>query len=412
MTSAVEQFVYDPFAPEVMRDPMPFYAVLRERYPVYYVEKYDTFFLSRFEDSWEFLSLTDNEFVSNEGTVFAPSDVAHRNAGPLQDAPTTPLGSHLRYGSPTYETVRQAHGKPLRPSSVARLEEFVRGVVRERLELLTPGEFDLTQEFGGIVAASTICNLFHIPLERAGDLLDTVNAFTRTDFDEPGFARDEGTYRKLLGFIAPQVTQRRAEGPDGSWPLVDGMLALRLDGRELTDDEIAVNLLCVLAGGTETVPKLFAHGLMELWQRPDQLAAVRSDLSANCPSAVEEMIRYCGPAQWFARTCRKETRVAGQLVKPGQRVAYLPQSANRDPREFEAPEEFRWDRPIARTLAFGRGQHFCIGVHVARLELRIMLEEFLSRVADFQVDVANAQRRPSSFQWGYNRMPVAVTALA
>jgi cytochrome P450 len=409
VTQTVEDFVYDPFAPEVMRDPRPFYAVMRERYPVYYSAAYDTFFLSRFQDSWDFLSLSDNIFVTNEGSVFAPGDISHHNTGPLSDAPTTPLGSHLRYGSPVYDDVRQAHGRPLRPGSARKLEDFMRGVVSDRLDYLIPrGRFNLTHEFGGIVAASTICHLFHIPLDQAEDVLDTVNALSKTDNETPGFARKEDVHRKLVGFIAPQVTARRAEGPDGSWPMVDGMLAFRIDGRELTDTEIAVNLLCVLAGGTETVPKIISHGLMELWRHPDQLAAVRADLSTNSPIAIEEMIRYCGPAQWFGRTCRVETVVGGQVVKPGQRVVYLTQSANRDPREFDEPDEFRWNRTIPRTLAFGRGQHFCIGVHVARLELSILLEQFLSRVTEYEIDLPNAVRRPSSFQWGYNVMPVQI----
>ena len=277
-----DEFVYDPFAPEVMANPLPFYEVLREHHPVYYVEKYDTFFLSRFADAWDFLSFADNEFVSSEGSVFTPSDVAHRNEGALADPPTTPLGSHLRYGSPTYEIVRQGHGKPLRPGSVRKMEGVIRENVGQLLDALLPtGRFDLVHEFGGIVAASTVCRLLGIPTEHAADLLDTVNAMTRTDHDEPGFARDPAIYAKLRGFLVPEIQARRAAGADGSVPALDGMINLRIDGRELTDDEIAVNLLCIEAGGTETVPKVFAHGLMELWRHPEQLAAVRADPAAN-----------------------------------------------------------------------------------------------------------------------------------
>ena len=116
MTAA---FIYDPFSPEVMRDPLPFYEVLRDHHPVYYVERYDTFFLSRFQDVWDFLVVGDNAFPANEGTVFTPADLARRNDGPLQDGPLTPLGSHLRYGSPVYDEVRHAHGAPRRPATSA-----------------------------------------------------------------------------------------------------------------------------------------------------------------------------------------------------------------------------------------------------------------------------------------------------
>jgi cytochrome P450 len=411
MTQAVDAFRYDPFASEVMANPLPFYQVLRDQYPVYYAEQYDAFFLSRFADAWDFLTQSGNTFVANEGTVFHPDVLRARHTGTApSDPPTTPLASHLNYGSPVYEDVRQAHGRPMRPGAVRRLEPFIRSVVRQRLdELLPRGRFDLTQEFAGIVSASTICHLFHIPLEQAKDVLATINALTRTDNDTHGIEPAGDLHRRLVGFVIPQVSARRAAGADGDWPLVDGMLELRVDGRALSDEEIAGNLMCVFVGGTETLPKVVAHGLMELWRHPGQLAAVRRDPAANSAAAFEEMLRFCGPAQWFGRTCRTETTVAGQRVRPGQRVIYLTQSANRDPREFADPEEFSWNRPIPRTLAFGLGQHFCIGVHVARLEGRIMLEEFLGRVDGYEIDLDGAVRHPSSFQWGYNVMPVTIT---
>ncbi|QNG39466.1 cytochrome P450 [Geodermatophilaceae bacterium NBWT11] len=399
-----------------MRDPMPFYEVLREHHPVYYVEAYDTFFLSRFQDAWDFLDQTDNTFVTNEGSVFNRADLLRHNDGPTADEATSPfLPSHLRFGAPVYELVRQAHGKQLRPGSVRKLEPFIRGMVRSRLDELVPrGRFDLVHEFGGITAVSTICHLFHIPLERAGEVLDTINGVTATSADGQGFVDVPELQGKMVGFLQERVTERRAEGADGSWPLVDGMLEFRIDGRELTDLEIAVQLTCVLVGGSETLPKVVGHGLLELARHPDQLAEVRSDLAGNCAAAAEEMNRYCGPAQWFGRTARVETTVAGQVVRPGQRVVYLTQSANRDPREFDRPDDFVWNRSIPRTLAFGRGQHFCVGIHVARLEERILLEEFLTRVTDYEVDVDvdAAVRKPSSFQWGFSHLPVVVTGTA
>jgi cytochrome P450 len=131
-------------------------------------------------------------------------------------------------------------------------------------------------------------------------------------------------------------------------------------------------------------------------------------LKKNVPIAVNEMIRYCAPAQWFVRTAHKDTVVAGQPIKVGQRVLFLFGSAARDEREYANPNEFHWDRKIARELSFGFGQHYCIGVHVARLELRILVEEFLARVPSFHFDLATAVRRPSSFQWGWNTLPVIV----
>jgi len=409
----VTDFVYDPFSPEVMADPLPFYEVMREHFPVYYSPKYDAFFLSRFEDAWEFLSVTGDVFVASESTVMQPDVLLNHNDGqPVPDPPTEPFGFHVFYSEPIYNAVRQAHSRPFRPGAVAKLEGFVREQTRTRLdELLPRGQFDLVQEYGGIVSAATVCHMFHLPISSAKMLLETVNASARTDPEGGGFVETEEQIR-MHDLIETVAQDRRAEGADGSWPLIDGMLNLKIDGRRLTNSEISGNLGAVVAGGTETLPKIVGHGLMELWRRPDQLAEVRLGLPESAPVVFEEMTRFCGPAQWFGRTARVDTKLCGQKIRAGQRVIYLTQSAGRDEREFEHANEFRWNRPIPRSLAFGYGQHFCVGVHVARLEGRILVEEFLSRVAQYEIDLDGAERRPSSFQWGYSRIPVAIKRLA
>ena len=115
-----------------------------------------------------------------------------------------------------------------------------------------------------------------------------------------------------------------------------------------------------------------------------------------------------GWSRWFLRTVRKPATIAVVNLRPGQRVFALIQSANRDPRMFDDPDTFRWDREITRTLAFGHGPHFCIGVHLARLEGTIVIEEWLRRVPEYSIDEASAVRSASSFQWGWTSIPVEV----
>src|SRR3984885_10035985 len=116
-------------------------------------------------------------------------------------------------------------------------------------------------------------------------------------------------------------------------------------------------MLCVFIGGTETVPKVAAHGLWELLRHPDQLHAVRADPAANVPVAREEMIRYCAPAQWFARSARKPFTIHDTTTEPGQPIITLLASAKRYERHCEKPAEFPWARPFARAVAFGRRPH-------------------------------------------------------
>lgn len=401
-------FHYDPFSRTAMTDPLPLYAVLRDHHPVYYMAEYDTYAISRFEDVLRVLGDTTDTFQSTEGSLPAPDRLRVHFDRAMPLPPTDPMGLHTAHPASVHGPIRQAHGRPLRPRAVTRLADSIRELVDTRLdELLPRGRFDLVQDFAGIVAASVMCSMFRIPTSCAPEILATVNSATRTD--SPGGGVDFAVLTETIqGLIEPVVARRRAEGADGTFPLVDGLLAHRIDGRPLTDEEVARQLIGVLIGGTETLPKVFAHGLMELWRAPEQQEQVRADPVTRGHQAFEEMLRFCGPAQWFMRAVHQPTEVAGVAIRPGQRVQLLIQSANRDPREFDAPDTFRWDRPVPRTLAFGHGPHFCIGVHLARLEGRILLEQWLRRVPEYEVLEEHTVRPPSSFQWGWTEVPVRV----
>ena len=401
-------FSYDPFDPAVMADPLPYYRTLRDEHPVYYLQRWDTFALSRFDDIWGVLEVNDGTFVASEGTLPAAAVLANRNDGPVPDPPLHPLPFHANFDAPIYDSVRRCTSGQFRPRSVANLADRIRELANQRLDELLPlGSFDLTQDYGGIVAATVVCELVGLPADLASDVLASVNAGSLA---KPGAGVEVGNARPgFLEYLVPIVERRRAAGADGGLPIADNLIGYRLpDGSALSDVEAAVQMLGVFIGGTETVPKIVAHGLWELSRHPGQLAEVRSDLEANVPVAREEMIRFCAPAQWFARTLRKPLTIHGTTMNPGQRIITLLGSAARDEREYDAPDEFRWDRRIDRLLAFGRGQHFCLGVHLARLEIAIMVTEWLKRVPDFQIDADDAFRPPSSFQWGYNNVPVEV----
>ena len=407
MNSPVMQdFSYDPFDPAVMADPLPYYRVLRDEYPVYYIDKWDTYALSRFDDIWGVLEINDGTFVASEGTLPAATILGQRNDGPVPDPPLHPMPFHANFDAPIYDTVRRCTSGPVRPKSVSQRADRIRALANERLdELLPRGSFDLTQEYGGIVAASVVCELLGLPVDLAPEVLATVNAGSLA---QPGSGVEVANARPgYLSYLVPLVEERRANPGDST--IVDNLIGYRLpDGSALSDVEAATQLLGIFIGGTETVPKIVAHGLWELGRRPDQMAAVRADLDANVPVAREEMIRYCAPAQWFARTVRKPFTIRGTTIEAGQRIITLLASANRDEREYADPDAFVWNRPIERLLAFGRGQHFCLGVHLARLEIAILVTEWLKRVGDWRIDGESASRPPSSFQWGWNCVPVGV----
>lgn len=156
-------FSYDPFDAKVMANPLPYYRVLRDEYPVYYLPQWDTFALSRFDDIWTVLEVNDGTFVASEGTLPSASVLAQHNSGPVADPPLHPLPFHAVFDTDLYGEIRRAHSQPLRPRSVTALRARIRELANERLDLLLPqGSFDLTQDYGGIVAAAMVCELLGI----------------------------------------------------------------------------------------------------------------------------------------------------------------------------------------------------------------------------------------------------------
>lgn len=412
-TSVEALLATDPFSLELMVDPLPFYKALRDHDPRRYYPEYDTFFFSRFEDVWDVLRVGDNAFVASETNLPTPQYLrTHRNSGAPSFASTNPMAPGPSLHSPYYEQMRQAHIAPLRPRAVANLHAFIADFVSNRLAaLLAGGKFDAVGDYAGVTAASTVCHLFGIPLSHATAILDYVYQITRLDPAQGGVDL-ASFFVKLKQFILPPIEARRAQGAEGGNALIDGLIQYRTEeGRALGDEEIADQLVCVMIGGLESVAKVTGQGLMELWKRPDQLAAIRADLAVNVPIAVNEIVRFCAPAQYTFRTAHKDVEIAGCSIRAGQRVACLLHSASRDEREFDRPDDFIWNRKIPRVISFGLGQHHCIGKHLALLEVQVLLTEFLSRVDRFEFVMEEAERNPSCFQRGWTKLPVRIAEL-
>jgi cytochrome P450 len=397
---------YDPFSMAAMSDPLPIYRRLRDHRPVYRLDRYNGWALSRFADVWDVEHDTEH-FSISDGPIFAREKISI----PLRGAPPPPvldrMPSFSTLDPPLNPRLRQALGAPLRPGPIGRLESVVRDLARARLdELVGLGRFDITADYGGPVSSGVMCRVVGLPASSAPAVLALVNRSMGRQ--PPGLTPDGlAAGAELHAMVTELVAAcRRARDTDPA-SMIGGLLTSGIAGRPLYDAEIASQVSTIISGGTETVPKVVAGGLLELWRHPDQRRAVAGD-PAHCATAFEEMLRFGAPLQWVGRTVTAPVIVAGTPMAPGERVLLLLASANRDEREFDDPDEFRWDRPIPRHLAFGYGVHFCIGHHVARLEGRVLLEELLARLPNYEIDLDGAVRPPSEFQVGYTAMPLVV----
>lgn len=228
------------------------------------------------------------------------------------------------------------------------------------------------------------------------------------------FAREPGTvglpessvaaFGELDAYFLEMVRERRRKPTDAD-DMLNRHLRVELSERRPSDEEIASYLTTLLIGGTETFPKVFAGGVVRLDALRDQRALLLEDPSL-VPNAIEDMGRYEIPLQMLGRTLLRDVELHGEKLRAGQPVMFLYASANRDEREFENPDTFDVRRRVPRVLTFGYGTHACLGQHVARLEGRILLEEMLAAMPDYEVDTAGCVQAHSEWMQGYLSVPI------
>lgn len=210
---------------------------------------------------------------------------------------------------------------------------------------------------------------------------------------------------ELRGYLESAVATHRSGRSE-----IDGVLAAfcaaEVAGQKLSDGQVAAQLSTLVVGGTETLPKVFAGGVLQLARHPDQRSRLVSD-PTRIPNAFTEIARMEMPTNFLARTLARDVVLHGERLREGQGVLFLYRSANRDVREFLDPDRFDIDRRSPRTLSFGHGTHACLGQQVARLEGRVMLEELLRAIPSYQVDESAVVPARSDFVAGYLSMPIS-----
>jgi cytochrome P450 len=167
-----------------------------------------------------------------------------------------------------------------------------------------------------------------------------------------------------------------------------------------------VNFFLLIIAGNETTRNALSGGIQALCEHPEQFDRLRRDPTL-LPQAIEEILRWVSPVMQFRRTALRDTKIGDQRIRKGEKVVMYYGAANRDPRVFEDPEVFDITRKPNPHLAFGTGTHFCMGSHIARLEMRVTLEEFLRRFPNVRL-TGPPERLESNFISGITRMPVSL----
>lgn len=394
--------------------PWSLFADLRRESPIHWNEEEKPnsgfFSVTRYHDIVKVLRDSDT-FTSERFTNLEEVDAEQEEA----------RRSLLETDGTRHRALRRLLQGQFTPQAVAKYETFLRGLTATALDnAFAKGEFDFVEEVAADFPIQVLAKLLDVPESDTGQLIEWGNRMI--GFDDPEHADvlisdPESEKYRLVPFKSPAALEvfaygdelaRQRKGKDGT-DLVSVLINSPMsDGIALTERDFHTNFLLLVVAGNETTRHTISHTMNNLINNPDQLALLqeRPDL---IPWAVEEFLRYASPVYHFRRTATKDVELNGVNIKAGQKVVPWFASGNRDDSVFENPNKFDVTRNPNEHMAFGRGgPHMCLGNALARIELRVMFEDLVSRV-DKVERVGDVDFLRSNFVHGIKRMPVKVT---
>ena len=313
----------------------------------------------------------------------------------------------LNMDPPQHNQFRKLASTGFTPRMVARLEPRIRAAAKDIVDQVAKkGSADFVTSIAAELPLQVIAELLGVPQEDRHKIFEWSNRLI--GFDDPEFQtsfEDGKAAATELWMYASQLADLRRENKGDD--LVSVLINAEIEGERLSDMEFDSFFLLLAVAGNETTRNLISGGLLALIEHPEQRARLIKDPSL-IPSAVEEMLRWVTPVMHFRRTATRDVELRGQKIREGDKVVMYYSSANRDEDVFPNSDRFDVGRTPNDHLAFGIGQHFCLGSNLARLEIRVMFEELLKRLPDIEL-AGNVRRLRSNFINGYKEIPVKFT---
>jgi cytochrome P450 len=371
---------FDPMVPPQVMQPYPWLAVARRERPVFYMPKYDEWFITRYEDVLGILRDTDR--FSNAHTV------------ELQDLPTLdrelPDGNPLAKGlvntdPPEHTPMRKIAQKAFTPRMIASYEPWAREIADEMIEGFAGNHrADLIQEFTRELTARVITRIIGAPLSKAHDFQTNADLLLGSLTISPPLteAREREIVANMLEFdewVKGFIDERRREPLDDFTSHL--VTATRPDGGAVLDDAQIVRLMMnVITAALDTTSTLIGLTLNSLLVDRNRWERALED-RALIPAAIEETLRFEGPVHSIKRDLLADVEIAGVRIPAGSKIATSFASAGRDETVFDHPDEFDLDRDdVDQHFAFGKWTHFCLGAPLARMEVKIAVDALLDRL--------------------------------
>tara|TARA_R110000772_G_scaffold238154_4_gene350105 strand:+ start:30230 stop:31456 length:1227 start_codon:yes stop_codon:yes gene_type:complete len=295
------------------------------------------------------------------------------------------------------------------PRKVDSYEPRFREIAREILDRALPsGRCDFVEDIAMELPLIAICELMGVPLEKRQRLFELTNIMLGMDDPDLTTSEEDGMNAMIEMFMLGMelATAHRENGSEG---IVATLLDGTVEDEPLTDEEFCNFFMLLIVAGNETTRTVTSQGMRMLLENPDQYQAL-VDNPGLVPDAIEEFLRYNPAVIAFRRTAMEDTILGGQQIRKGDLVQLFYGAASADETVFDDPERFdilRNQREDVRNghRAFGVGQHFCLGSHLARLELTVIFEEIVRRMRNPRLD-GDIQWLRSSFIHGIKHMPI------
>ncbi|MGW2426313.1 cytochrome P450 [Streptomyces sp. NPDC001709] len=336
----------------------------------------------------------DNErYVSTRGNVLATLLNGGDSAG----------GRMLAVSDgPRHNRTRRLLWQAFTPPALASLKERITVATRSLVEnAVSQGECDFAQDVAAHIPLRAICDLLGVPESDRSFILRHTSTALSSDTSDTSDGASRLSQGELLLYFSRLARKRRADAQDD---LVSLLANGTVDGSRLTDDELVLNCYSLILGGDETTRLAMISGVHALMNHPEQWRALRTG-AVSLETATDEILRWTTPAVHLGRTATADVTLHDTLIRAGDVVTAWTLSANFDEAEFDRPDRFDLSRTPNRHLTFAYGPHFCLGAHLARIEISALLAGLRDQVR--AIESAGAPRPIySTFLRGFSSLPV------
>jgi cytochrome P450 len=390
------------------------FHTLREHDPVHWQPEENAsgfWAVTRYDDIWT----VDRDPETFTSTKFVNLEEVDDD---LQDA----RRSLLEMDGTRHTALRKLIQREFSPRNLRGYEAFLRDLTKVTVDaaLEKADGFDFVEEISADFPIQVLARLLDVPSSDTGQLIAWGNEFvgnTDPDFtDYPADAPESEQY-KMYPFRSPTTVEvfeygrkLAAERKGGDARDLVSLLVNQIpeDGNPLSEQEFDMYFLLLVIAGNETTRHAISNAMLGLMQQRDQLRALQAD-GSKMVEATEELLRWASPVYHFRRTATRDVELAGKQIKEGDKVVMWFASGNRDDAKFDNPYAIDVTRGMVDHMTFGKGSpHLCLGNNLARMEIRLMFEELLPRVADIQL-TGEVKRIRSNFVNGIKAFPVTVT---